>query len=540
VGRASVLRPIRSLFRSLASRIGSFVFAATLVSALAVAFTSAYALRAFLRGKVEREIPTAVTQVRDRLALFYAQRALDIEVFARSATLVDGLSRLARGGDGGAGGSGGNRRDLDEVEQYLTYVVKGLPQYSAIFALDPRGRVLASVGQLPELRPELLHGKSDVRDVQVSPVVRAGGHQLQTISCPVRIGERPIAMLYAVMPLTVVREQLGSDVSAGVGRTLVFDEVGAFVTASAVLAKPPGEMNAQLAGVEAGAVREYSASDGTHVVASALGFSRLGWTLVVEEDYETAFAPIASILQRTFALNLAIVAVLSALAFVVVRRLVRPLHVLSDCAVRLRDGEENVVLPSVVGSDEVGILARSFGEMVASLKRANETLGQLAITDGLTKIHNHRFFQDQLSKEILRSERTGAALALVLLDIDDFKALNDRHGHAVGDGVLEQLAALLVDHTRDSDLVARYGGEEFAILAPNTTREGALKLAEKLRLAVSQSAFRVPPAERPIATTASVGVAVYRGDRQAFFVDADRALYAAKHAGKDCVVAADA
>ncbi len=357
--------------------------------------------------------------------------------------------------------------------------------------------MLVSVGQVPELRPELLHGRADTRDVAISAVVAAGGHPLQSVSCPVRSAERPIATLYAVMPLSVVREQLTSDVSAGVGRTLVFDEVGGYVTASALLAKPPGEINPRLAGVEAGAVREYSAADGTHVVASALVFPRLGWTLVVEEDYETAFAPIASILRRTVALNLAIVGVLSVLAFAVVTRLVRPLHVLSACAMRLRDGEENVTLPSVSSSDEVGILTRSFGEMVSSLKRANETLGQLAITDGLTKIHNHRFFQDQLSKEIHRSERTGASLALVLLDIDDFKALNDRFGHAVGDGVLEQLAALLVEQTRDSDLVARYGGEEFAILAPNTTRDGALKLAEKLRIAVSQapSACR-PPSSR--------------------------------------------
>jgi diguanylate cyclase (GGDEF)-like protein len=126
----------------------------------------------------------------------------------------------------------------------------------------------------------------------------------------------------------------------------------------------------------------------------------------------------------------------------------------------------------------------------------------------------------------------------VLVDIDDFKALNDRCGHAAGDGVLERLAALLVVETRDQDLVARYGGEEFAILAPGTDRAGAVALAEKLRMAASGSSFDVAGVR--IAITVSVGVAVYHGDREAFFHEADRALYAAKGAGKDCVVAADA
>jgi two-component system cell cycle response regulator len=189
-------------------------------------------------------------------------------------------------------------------------------------------------------------------------------------------------------------------------------------------------------------------------------------------------------------------------------------------------------------ADEVGVLARSFAEMVGSLKRAREVLEQLAITDGLTKIHNHRFFQDQLAREIKRSERTGEPLSLVLVDIDDFKALNDRYGHAVGDAVLEALAGLLVEQTRDQDLVARYGGEEFAILAPATDHGGALALAEKVHVAVGAANFLA--SSQALTITVSAGVAVYHGDRERFFHEADRALYAAKGAGKDCVVAAKA
>ena len=274
------------------------------------------------------------------------------------------------------------------------------------------------------------------------------------------------------------------------------------------------------------------------MVGSKLPFLRLHWTLVVEEGYDTAFAPIASILGRTVTLNLVIVGVLAAIAFGFAAYVVRPLRALSEVAIRLRDGEDDVHLPVATGTDEVGILTRSFGEMVESLARARVSLEQLATTDGLTKIYNHRFFQDRLTEEVERSERDGTPLTLLLVDIDDFKALNDLHGHAAGDSVLEQLAHVLVEEAGSSNLVARYGGEEFAILAPGVEGDDAVRLAENLRLAVFRQLFSVPGSSAAISTTVSVGVASHHGDSASFFLEADRALYSAKGAGKDCVVVA--
>jgi hypothetical protein len=141
--RLPVPRPLESL----AARIGVFVFAATLISALAVATTSAYALRAFLRSKLEQKIPASVSQLRDRLDLWYAQRSFDVEVFAKSETVVEGLSRLARGQ---------GARERAEVEQYLRYVLQNLPQYAGIFALDAEGAVVVTVGSAPEISTGLV------------------------------------------------------------------------------------------------------------------------------------------------------------------------------------------------------------------------------------------------------------------------------------------------------------------------------------------------------------------------------------------------
>jgi diguanylate cyclase (GGDEF)-like protein len=175
------------------------------------------------------------------------------------------------------------------------------------------------------------------------------------------------------------------------------------------------------------------------------------------------------------------------------------------------------------------------------LHRVNEVFLQLSITDDLTRLHNHRFFHDSLPREMKRSIRTGEPLSLILIDIDDFKKLNDRHGHSVGDSVLRQTAIVMNGEVRDLDLLARYGGEEFALLASHTTLEGAAALAEKLRLAVSEARFPVVTLEGPsvVSITVSIGVAQFRGDEKALFNDADRALYRAKDSGKDCVVLAD-
>jgi len=173
-----------------------------------------------------------------------------------------------------------------------------------------------------------------------------------------------------------------------------------------------------------------------------------------------------------------------------------------------------------------------------ALQAANEVLAQLSITDGLTKLHNHRFFQDHLTRELKRVTRTGEPLAMLLIDIDDFKALNDGYGHATGDAVLARIAQVMNAGIRESDLLARYGGEEFVVLA-SADLDGALRLAEKLRMAVMETPILVDEAMRLIHVTVSIGVARYEGDRKAFFRDADRALYEAKAAGKNCVVVDD-
>lgn len=171
-----------------------------------------------------------------------------------------------------------------------------------------------------------------------------------------------------------------------------------------------------------------------------------------------------------------------------------------------------------------------------ALRRANEVLAQLSLTDGLTRLHNHRHFQDQFAREAKRADRTGQPLALALVDIDDFKRLNDELGHAAGDAVLQGVARIMSDELRETDFLSRYGGEEFALLAMQTDRVGATALAEKIRTEIARAELPVVGPRGRVSVTVSIGIAIYDGSTASTFDAADRALYEAKGAGKDCVV----
>jgi diguanylate cyclase (GGDEF)-like protein len=180
------------------------------------------------------------------------------------------------------------------------------------------------------------------------------------------------------------------------------------------------------------------------------------------------------------------------------------------------------------------------GQASASIENIalHDLVSEQAVTDELTGLSNNRRFRELISKEAARAQRFGHELSLIILDIDDFKRVNDTYGHLQGDEVLRTIGTVLDSESRGVDEPARYGGEEFAVALPETGLSGALELAERIRQRIESEAIPRIDGRGTVRVTASLGAASMPGSAdsaRALIAAADAALYEAKRAGKNRV-----
>src|SRR5437588_2617186 len=197
-----------------------------------------------------------------------------------------------------------------------------------------------------------------------------------------------------------------------------------------------------------------------------------------------------------------------------------------------RDPESDLHLLSMLAAQAVNSLVM-LERLVASEEQA--------LTDGLTGLYNYRFFQESLQRELSRASRSKSPLSLIVLDLDNFKVINDGYGHGVGDRVLRHLADLIQRHSRKANVVVRYGGDEFCIIVPEGDLDTARGVAERVLAEIRNTPFSddshsIPP----LTLTVSAGVTAYRPEEDnafSFFKRADENLLVAKRTGKDRVTA---
>ncbi|HEX8499550.1 MAG TPA: GGDEF domain-containing protein [Pyrinomonadaceae bacterium] len=231
----------------------------------------------------------------------------------------------------------------------------------------------------------------------------------------------------------------------------------------------------------------------------------------------------------------------------------------AETARRREGGRQALAVPLVTGERVVGVLeavregegARRFSEREASLLSAlalplaaalsNSArvaeAERLSQTDDLTKLHNARYLRQYLVGELKRARRYGSQVVAFFLDLDDFKQVNDRHGHLVGSHVLMEMAGVILSSVRDTDVVARYGGDEFVVVLPETDLDLGLRVAERVRERIGAHGFTGGRGLR-LRLTASFGVASFPAHAQSpqqLVARADAAMYEAKASRKNCV-----
>jgi diguanylate cyclase (GGDEF)-like protein len=177
-------------------------------------------------------------------------------------------------------------------------------------------------------------------------------------------------------------------------------------------------------------------------------------------------------------------------------------------------------------------VVRERSHAIEALAQALKTLKEEAIRDPLTNLYNRRFLRDTLSRELMRAARENIRVAVIMIDLDHFKRVNDTAGHAAGDLVLTKIAALLKRHIRGTDIACRFGGEEFTLVLPNATLQSARSRAEAICSAIREESGRL------MGVTASLGVAVFpdhAAEPESLLRAADEALYEAKGRGRNQV-----
>ncbi len=535
-------RPSRPLDR-FSTRVVCLVFLATLLTAGLVSWISLDAIRGQLLRQAEVGFRSLVELRRAEMDGYLDVTRAEL---ARSVRAGDALERLSSGGAAG--------------EALLAELLDAHTHFSGLAVVRDGGEVIARAGSVsPRVAAGLAAARTggDRGGLARAFVIRDARPSVGSwiASAPGRQGSVRLAAIHRLEPLRALLEPGPDD---GPGRIVLTDHTGRGLAWTGGGGAPAIPIRKLPAAGQRGLGR-FTRDDGVAVFAVAEPLRGARLHVVAEAPRAIVHAPMRSLVRRTLLADLVIVAFFSLLAYRVTAVIMRPVEALAEGAARVAHGDLLHEIPTPSSNDEVGRLARSINDMMhrlrrsqdeierdkrrlteqnEDLQRANEVLAQLSITDGLTRLHNHRFFQDHLTREIKRVDRTGEPLSMVLMDIDDFKRMNDRQGHAVGDQVLMNVAERLNESIRESDLLARYGGEEFVVLTPNTDIEGALALAEKIRMSVESMPLIVGDSMRPLRATLSCGVAQYCGDRKHFFQAADRALYRAKAEGKNCVVAA--
>ena len=410
--------------------------------------------------------------------------------------------------------------------------------------------------QAAQLRAEL----GGVETTSIRAVDPGGVPPLPLASVPLRDSSGwPVASLHGLVRRDELASRLFADFVGDGGNVLLVDVSGRIVAAGHEAGRGSGQPLPAELFEDAGAAepRAILSTSRGWIIASAQPAGAYGWMLVAEQPLHEALRPLLLAAPGFLVPGLALVLLCTLGASWAAGRLVRPLWDLLHGIREAARGDGFVEISTAHAQAESEALITAFNIMVGrhgtrhreietshralreqheAFQNQYETVSKLSITDALTQVPNRRYFDTQLQREVKRLSRTGKALVLLMLDIDDFKKLNDRYGYAAGDEFLRQVARIMKEMVRETDLLARFGGEEFVVVATSTTLEGGVVLAEKIRTAIAEASFIVDDTMRPRKATVSIGVAEFKGSRKGLFNSADAALYRAKAAGKNCVM----
>lgn len=525
---------------SIRRKILAFAILATLIPAISMGWRSYLNSRQVLEEKLVHQIVGASSQVARELDLWIKERRYEVRVVANSYEVTENLA--AQGADGSA-----------RVEAYLQAIHSKLPDYEELTVIGPDGSIIAASPGPPE-EASALAGLAELagEGAGVRHLPRPGADVIAIAETVRTVDQEPMGVLLATVLTSKIDATLES-LRTGTERTLIVDRRGLRIAGSRGLDERGAGIGTDVGerlfrrGSE---LTEFDDPGGQPSVGALTPVSGTDWGVVAAVDRESAFATVSKLRRFTLWFTLAVVSLVGVLASLLAWTIVDPLERLTDGAAHVAGGDLSVDLP-VHGESEIAYLTRVFNDMVRQLRRGrnalaatnqqlverNTELQALSMVDGLTGLRNRTHLNETLPRTFERVRRDAGQLAVLMIDVDEFKRFNDRFGHLAGDEVLRRMAPVLDGCLRSSDYAARYGGEEFLVLLTDTTPAQARVVAERIRRRFGEQRF-----ETGDPVTLSVGMACFPMsgvDAKTVIASADAALYEAKRAGRNRVCCAE-
>ncbi|MFK7957620.1 MAG: diguanylate cyclase, partial [Lysobacterales bacterium] len=529
--------------RSIKAKVTIFALMATLVPSVVLGLLHYNNSLGLLQDKISQGLQMTAEDVARESSQWLENRRQDLDVFSQSYTVVDNVNKALEG----------NSVSRDEITAYLHSVLRRSPDLEglAIFALS--GDLIVSTDSNGWTLPEVWLSASALDD----PEIQLLGGDIGTLLMGAHMTDfdgKRAGFLAGRVRLRQLDATLNK-VASSTGESIrVIDQTQRVISQDDN--RPQGSDSilgeSLIERLRSGDTVNFWREDGTEVVARMSSMPGSPWSVMAEREAVDAFAEINNFRRLTVIISGSLMIIMAMIAYLFSTRTLAPLRRLTEGASEVASGDLNVRI-KVRGKDEISYLTRVFNNMVErlehgrqqvektsqTLRQQNRSLKVLSNTDSLTGLYNRQHLTNRLERLLSASEEGRTPFAILMIDLDRFKALNDDYGHVAGDEAIRRIAEHIRDTLRKSDYAARFGGEEFVVLLPKVDAPHAFELAERLRLAVASTPVHFD--HHQLRVTASIGVASYpehgrNGDL--LIRRADAALYEAKDQGRNTTVVA--
>lgn len=542
----------RLLPGSIRNRILIFSILVTLVPSIGMGWFWYDISRKTTTAKVQQKFFTSADIVEREIGLWFKERNYDLRVFSNSFVVAENLSIYQQHLQKSSEPSKTAEAALRKISIYLSIIIRNFSAYHRLSVLDSEGRVLAASSPVEQEKfvaiPEGWKQQVSRNNFFVGDYFFTDGEgaPLALVGIPLFSNEKDTIIGYFILHvhLDSIRSILDSslpdrEATSGCKMTLL-EKSGRiiFTTAPVATSEKPAVVSAEVQELfnQPRGLYEYTDDNQVQVMGIAFSFKELPWSILIAESKEDIYAGLLEARDRILLLAALLTVVIGGAAIKVSRQIIIPLKALTTGVLEVANGDLEVSVP-VRRKDELGLVTEMFNEMVIRLRDSQSKLEELATTDSLTGLANRKQIMANLDLQLEGYRRNGTDFAVLMLDIDFFKKVNDTYGHQAGDSVLTEMASILHNILRTRDTAGRYGGEEFIVILDTTDLNKAVQTAERIRHAVEHHPFIWQ--DQVLRVTVSIGVTAITVDDKSLsnmISRVDKALYKAKKEGRNRVI----